>query len=108
MAIDEIPKRTTLALDAIRQLFGTQDGEFSTTLFVEHHMEEIPPSYWQTHLGTEKPEPAAVLGLLALTSRWGDGDVENFDFSLPGKVTNYVISVHFDGDGNIDDISMES
>jgi hypothetical protein len=108
MATDEIEKRTKLALAAIKDSFGTESGGDSTTLFVSHHLEEIPSTYWKEHLGTEKPEPAAVLALLTLTSNWGDEDLENFDFSLPDEATNYVVSVHFDGDGNIDGISMES
>jgi hypothetical protein len=105
---NEFEKRTKLGLDAIMQAFGTEDGEFSVTLFVNHHLEEIPSTYWQHHLGTENPEPAAILGLLELRSNWGDKDLENFDFSLPDEVTNYVISAHFDSNGNIDELSMES
>ena len=49
-----------------------------------------------------------MIGLLAFQSSWGDDDLENFDFSLPGGVTQYVVSVHFDEEGDIDGISMES
>ena len=34
--------------------------------------------------------------------------METFDFTLPDDVTNYVVSVHFDETGEIDDIDMES
>jgi hypothetical protein len=34
--------------------------------------------------------------------------MEFFDFTLPGKVTDYVISVHFDAAGKVHEISMES
>jgi hypothetical protein len=108
MATNEIQRRTRLAIDAIRQAFGADDDESGATLFVMHHLEELPASYWQQHLRTGTPEPAAVLELLELKSNWGDDDLENFDFSLPGDATNYVVSVHFDGDGNVDGISMES
>jgi hypothetical protein len=108
MVTDEIEKRTKIALDAITQSFGTEAGEYNATMFVEHHLEEIPPTYWRKHLGTEKPEAAAVLGLLKLKSHWGDENLENFDFSLPDEATDYVICVRFDSSGNIDDISMES
>ena len=104
----EVEKRTKLALDAIRNAYGTEVGEFSTTMFVTHHLEEIPQDYWQDHTGVGVPEPATVLGLLELKSNWGEGDIENFDFSLPGDVTDYVLSVRFDGAGGIDEISMES
>ena len=108
MATDEIEKRTQLGIDAIKKAFGTEDDEFGATLFVKHHVEELPSSYWQQHLRADTPDPAAVLGLLELRSNWGSDDLENFDFSLPGEVTDYVISVHFNDAGVIDGISMES
>jgi hypothetical protein len=104
----EIEKRAKLALDAIRKAYGTEAGEFSTTIFVGHHLEQLPQGYWQERTGTASPEPAAVLELLELKSSWGDSDIENFDFSLPGDVTDYVLSAHFNGAGEIDEISMES
>ncbi len=104
----EVDKRAKLALDAIRKVYGTEAGEFSTTLFVSHHLEELSTDYWQEHAGTDNPDPAAVLGLLELKSNWGESDMENFDFSLPGDVTDYMLSVRFDETGEIEEISMES
>ena len=104
----EVERRTKLALTAIKQAFGTEADEYGATMFVNHHLEELPQNYWQERIGTAKPDPVAVLGLLELQSNWGEGEVENFDFSLPGDVTDYVVSVHFDGAGEIDGISMES
>jgi Protein of unknown function (DUF2004) len=101
-------ERQKVALNAIKQAFGTQAGEDSVNLFVRHHLEELRSSYWQQHLGSRAPEPAAILGLLELSSSWGDGDIEYFDFTLPDEATDYVVSVHFDGAGTIDGISMES
>ena len=101
-------KRQELALDAIKRAFGTEAGEDSINLFVEHHPAELPASYWEQRLGAGAPAPADVLGLLLLRSAWGERDVEHFDFTLPGKVTDYVVSVHFDDAGDIDGISMES
>jgi hypothetical protein len=103
-----IKEREKLALDAIKQVFGTEAGEDSINLFVEHHLAELPESYWQQHLQSDAPKPSAVVNLLALSSSWGDDDIEYFDFTLPGEVTNYVVSVHFNGTGSIDGISMES
>ncbi|PPD44372.1 MAG: hypothetical protein CTY16_12065 [Methylobacter sp.] len=108
MTTSEVERRARLALDAIVQAFGTTEDEFGATMFVKHHLEEIPQSYWQQHLGANSPEPTAIIGLLELFSNWGDNDIENFDFSLPGNVTDYVISVHFNSTGKIDGISMES
>ena len=108
MRTGEIVKRTKSALEAIKLAFGTEDDEDGATLFVTHHLEELPEDYWQQQLGTKKPDPSAVLGLLQLRSNWGEGEIENFDFSLPEDVTDYVVSVHFDEAGLIDGISMES
>jgi hypothetical protein len=104
----EVETRTNLALAAIKQAYGTEADEYGATMFVKHHLEELPADYWQDRLGTTNPEPAAVLGLLELQSNWGEGEIENFDFSLPGEVTNYVVSVHFDNAGAVDGVSMES
>jgi hypothetical protein len=104
----EVDKRQKLALDAITQAFGTEAGEDSVNLFVEHHLQELPHSYWQQHLGSNTPEPAAIVGLLQFKSSWGEGDIEYFDFTLPDEATDYLVSVHFDDAGAIDSISMES
>jgi hypothetical protein len=107
----EIQRRKQLAVESIRRTFGTDEGEYGATLFVTHHLEELPGDYWQKHLGSDSPEPSKVLGLLQLRGHWGDGDedgIDVFDFTLPGEVTNYVLSVRFDGSGEIEEISMES
>ena len=105
----EIEKREKAAIAAIRRAFGTEDDADGATLFVEHHLEEIEGEYWQKHLGTPKPEPIKVLGILVLRSHWGgEDDIEIFDFTLPENVTDYVISVRFDESGQVADISMES
>ena len=103
-----VKEREKLALDAIKQAFDTESGEDSINLFVEHHLEELPKDYWQQHLASDAPEPSAVIKLLELSSSWGENDMEYFDFTLPGEVTDYVVSVHFDEAGSIDSISMES
>jgi Protein of unknown function (DUF2004) len=101
-------QRQKSALEAINRAFGTEVGEDSVNLFVEHHLEELPQSYWQQHLGLGNPEPVSIIGLLQLRSSWGEEDIEYFDFTLPDEVTDYVISVHFDSSGKIGGISMES
>ena len=109
--LDEIKRRKVSALAAIRNAFGTEADEYGGTLFVFHHLEELDAAYWQSNLGTTSPEPEQVLGLLELKSHWGDEDesgIDVFDFTLPSKVTNYVISVRFDETGAVEEISMES
>lgn len=107
----EIKRREELSLAAIRDAFGTEGDEYGATLFISHHVEELDPSYWQTHLGTGTPTPERILGLLEPRTHWGDGDengIDVFDFTLPGEITDYVISVRFDEFGEIEEISMES
>jgi hypothetical protein len=107
--LDEVMKREKIAIAAIRRTFGTDDGEYGSTLFVSHHLEELEVNYWLQHLGTEKPEPERVLDIIKLRSHWGgDDELETFDFTLPNNVTDYVISVRFDDSGDVEEISMES
>ncbi len=107
----EIKKRTEIALAAIKSVHGTPDDEFGVTLFVSHHLEELDEVYWNKHLQTASPDPVRVLDILKLKSHWGDEDddgIDNFDFTLPDEVTNYVLCVRFDDDGEVEEISMES
>lgn len=104
----ELEKRASLALEAIRKAYGTDVGEYSSTMFVHHHLEELPQSYWEELTGTPSPAPEAVLDLLELKSTWGEREMENFDFSLPGNVTDYMLSVRFNDAGEIEELSMES
>lgn len=106
---EEIKRRETVARAAIKEAFGTDDDEFGATLFVSHHLAELDSTYWKKHFPTESPDPHAVLDLLVLGSHWGgDDEIDTFDFTLPGRVTNYVISVTFDESGEVSEIMMES
>ena len=110
MSKNEIDKRQKLALSAIKQVFGTNEGEDGVNLFIEHHLDEVEKSYWKKHLNTESPEPKNILDILILDSHWGDDEekMENFDFTLPEDETNYMICVSFNEEGQISDITMES
>jgi hypothetical protein len=99
-------KRQDIALNAIKAAFGTKADEYGGTSFVNHHLEEVETDYWQQHLGSENPAPEAVLNLLVFKGSWDDDCV--FDFTLPDAVTDYVVSVRFDDDGDIEQITMES
>lgn len=117
---DEVERRKQAALAAVKRSYGTKEAEHSTTLFVSHHLEELDSSYWQQHLGTESPTTPQILDLLELRSHWGDSEEDEdeddevgdgldvFDFTLPGDVTDYVLSVRFDEKGGVENISMES
>ncbi len=94
------------ALEGIKKSFDTEQGEYGIDLFVSHHIEDLPKSYWQKHLGTDVPSSEQVIGLLVLRSKWDDEEI--YDFTLPEEVTDYVVSVSFDDDGAIGGIEMES
>lgn len=107
----EVERRTAAALTAIRQAMDGGDSESSVPLFVSHHIEELDAAYWKKHAGAVRPSPEKVLDLLQLREHWGDEDEDGldvFDFTLPDDVTDYVLSVRFDDEGKVEDISMES
>lgn len=102
----EIKRREQEALKSIKASFGTPEQEYGVTMFAEHHIEEVEPEYWEKHLGTSKPEPKSVLDILILREHWDEDTI--FDFTLPDETTDYVISVHFDAEGKVEEITMES
>jgi hypothetical protein len=105
----ETRRREAAARAKFHSAFGTADDEFGATLFVSHHLEELDPIYWKKHLSTATPNPRRVLDILVLKSHWGgDDELDTFDFTLPGDITDYVLSVTFDEDGAIADMTMES
>ncbi len=109
--MEEIERRKSAAISAIKKAFGTEEDEYGATLFVSHHLEELEEDYWQANLGTPKPEPGQVLDILNLETHWGDehsDGMDTLDFTLPGDVTNYLISVSFDAAGEVEEITMES
>jgi len=106
-----IEHRTATALDAIKRSLDDGNDDSGVSLFASHHLEELDAAYWKSHVGTPRPSVKQIIDLLELRSHWGDEDddgIDTFDFTLPGKVTDYVISVRFDDDGEVEDISMES
>ncbi len=98
------------ALARVKALYGTPEGEFGPTLFVAHHLEELDVEAWEKTIGIRNPEPSQILDSLVLVASWGSEDeekVDTYDFSLPNDITDYLISVRFDGD-QIAEVSMES
>ena len=106
----EIEKRKSVALAAIKTAFGTEEHEDGVTLFASHHLEELENSYWVQHLQTSSPEPTKVLDLLVTSPHWepDEDGMTAVDFTLPGEVTDYVICVNFDDNGDVEEITMES
>lgn len=94
------------ALEEIRKSYCTERGEYGVDLFISHHIEVLPESYWQKRLDTDKPSAEQVISLLVLRSKWDEEEV--YDFTLPDEVTDYVVSVSFDEDGTLNSIEMES
>lgn len=106
---DEAARRRDAARQAITAGFDMEDEDSGSAMFVAFHLEELEPAYWQAQLGTARPDPARVLEILTLRGHWGGQDeMEFFDFTLPGEVTDYVISVRFDEAGKIAEMSMEN
>jgi hypothetical protein len=105
----ELARRETAARQAIKNGFDMEDEDSGAAMFVAFHLEELDAGYWREHLKTVRPAPGGVLDLLVLREHWGGQDeLEHFDFTLPGEVTDYVISVRFDQAGKVAEISMES
>jgi hypothetical protein len=106
---NEIKKREAAARVAIKKAFDTADDKSGVALFLSHHLEEIDADYWKQHFSAEVPQPHRILDSLVLQAHWGgDDEIETFDFTLPEDVTNYLISVSFDEDGDVSGITMES
>ena len=116
--MDELERRSAEAIAAIRRELNS--GESAVTRFVSHHIEEIDEAFWLKHCGTVQPQASQVLDLLVLDSHWSEEDdesdadeededgMDHFDFTLPGDVTNYLISVEFDDSGKVASVTMES
>ena len=106
-------EREQKARNAIWQSYLQDVGlDNQVRLYVEHHLQEISPQYWQHHTGLTRPGAKQVIELLS-TQRFLDfhsveENDDSIDFSLPENVTDYVLCVSFDEDGNVEDISMES
>ena len=103
-----IDRRAKLAMDAIRASVGTPEAEDGVDGFISHHLEQLEPEWWIEHLGTSKPTPSQVLGLLTLRYPHPDDDPDVLDFTLPDDVTQYVVAVKFDEQGRVEAIDMES
>jgi hypothetical protein len=111
MKMDVSNERQATAREAIKSRYGKPEGEFGPTLFVSHHLQELEPAYWLRTVGVQQPNPQQVLDALVLVDSWNSGGgetVDTFDFGLPGNASNYLLSVRFQDDGQVQDVSMES
>lgn len=103
---EEIKEREEKALRAIKAELDIPNKDSAVTLFCEDHLDQLEGEYWKKHIGTVKPDPVQVVDLLVLKDHW-DGDTV-FDFTLPEDVTDYIICVRFDENGEVEDIDIES
>lgn len=107
----ELSRRAKVALEFIKRDLGAEAGESMSHLFATHHLDELDAVYWQAQLKTDRPDPAQVLDLLCLRQHWGDDEddgMDTLDFGLPRDVSDYVLSVRFDEDGEVEYLAMES
>ncbi|MDJ0615028.1 MAG: DUF2004 domain-containing protein [Rhizobiaceae bacterium] len=111
MTSDLIAQRTEIAQAKINNSYGKEEAEFSVTLFVDHHLEELSSDDWNAATGKPNPTPEQILKSLVLASCWSSDDSQNidmFDFSLPGDITDYLISIQFNQANEIIAMDMES
>lgn len=103
---ETLRSRVDLCRQAIRDAYGTPDDEVGATLFVSHHLEELSEDYWIAEFGSAAPRPEAIIDRLVPSYRSDDSGY-SVDFTLPGKVTSYVICVDARADAQLS-VSMES
>jgi len=111
MNANVLNERTAIALAAIKSLFGKPEGEYGPTLFVSHHFRILSGEYWLKAVGVKQPNADQVLDSLILRGSWiseGGKTTNTFDFCLPENASNYVLSVRFQDNGQVNDVSMES
>lgn len=96
------------ARKAINENYGTDEGEYGSNLYVSHHLEELDSTYWKEYFGSENPEPFEILNGLVVKPLEKEEDLESIDFTLPGEITNYVLTVYLDQKFQVEEIAMES
>lgn len=110
MTASDDAERIAAAIDAIRR-FGPDSETFpSIRLYADHHLHELGAEYWLAHTGSPSPSLAQILDIMIADTTWDDidDDGSTVDCTLPGGVTNYLLSVRFDPRGSVRFIEMES
>jgi len=112
--LDKLSLRDRVARVALSEEAKAGD-ETASGLYFTHHREELPPEAWRQVFGTASPQTIDVDTFLAQLElvRVGlyPGDEDRcllLDYMLRGEVTNYLLSVSFDADGQLSGIDMES
>lgn len=104
---------------ALQQALTSSNPFYDTlTCFIQHHLAEIPESYWLENFGSPQPDAAHILKKLQLSDP-NDSDEDSLDqeereyeehhldFELPDEISQYVLCVSFENE-QVVDISMES
>ncbi|MEM9403485.1 MAG: DUF2004 domain-containing protein [Pseudomonadota bacterium] len=105
---EELLKREASARAHIDATYGTVDNESGASLFVSHHLDELDSTYWHEHTGSGEPDAHQVLRMLVLLRDPEEEAIDFLDFTLPGGVSDYVLSVEFNETGDVIGVSIES
>jgi hypothetical protein len=113
IVIGGIERLDEIARNAMLDASADDDEDFEpVSLFVSHHIEELPNSDLDGLFGTRTPTTEVFLSKLVLREvSFHPDDLDEFvwfDYTLPGDVTDQVIVVRFDGEGNAVSIDTES
>lgn len=112
--LDKLSLRDRVARAAMEE--EAKDGkETASGLYMAHHREELTLEEWRQVFGATDPTNIAADAFLAQLElvRVGlyPGDEDRcllLDYMLRGEITNYLLSVSFDSDGQVAGIDMES
>lgn len=112
--LDELTLRDREAREAMAgEATGGEDN--ASGLYIAHHRDELPQGEWEQLFGAIEPNDVDAECFLAQLQVVRVGlypDAEDrcllLDYTLPDGVTNYLLSVSFDHNGQLADIEMES
>jgi hypothetical protein len=87
----------------------------AVTLYIDHHLSVLPPDALSAALGTTNPAAISRTQFLERMFLRGIGlypdsprSLAVFDYTLEGRVTDYVLCVSFDAAGAVTSVEMES
>lgn len=91
-----------------------EEGE-NAKFYLEHHLEEVEKELLATLINFEDvkndPEKQLLSKLQLIRIGFYPDDEENFvvyDYSIGTEITNYILAIHTDDEGNLEYMSMES